>query len=547
MTGRQEVLPESKFIPDGGGGGSEDGSMELIELGRKKTYVTIDDILKIFPEVEACQLEGIFRDLLKAGIPYVDDDTTIEPQDKDLEQEAVSIKKEAEEEASEDNADLEGNYLASADMGDTIGLYFKEAGRVPLLTAQEEVALAKRMEKGRISREALSKEGQNLNADDRENHRIDIEDGWAAHEHLIEANSRLVINVAKKYLGRGVPFEDLIQEGNIGLIRASTKFDYRRGHKFSTYATWWVRQAITRAVADQGRTIRVPVHMGERINKLLQVQHGLTQRLGRDPTVEELAVALDVEPEKVELLLEIAIRPLSLETPIDDEEDSTLGDFIPDKEALDPDDSATHNLLRDDLEEVLSSLPPREARILQLRYGLLDGQSYTLEEVGRKMGVTRERIRQIEAKSLGRLRHPVVRKKLEGYLGFEVKKPARRRRKRERGLSRLGAKVRFVKEKDLLTHFQENQNKSMSPFITEQIRKVDKGWTVKQVERALKGLPGDYPLMLRCLLGVEGYTAHSLREVARVLGKRDVEEVKSEFKKGLVLLQDELKGFKWRD
>jgi RNA polymerase primary sigma factor len=244
-----------------------------------------------------------------------------------------------------------------------------------------------------------------------------IEDGWAAREHLITANSRLVISVAKKYMGRGVPFLDLIQEGNIGLIRATKKFDYRRGHKFSTYATWWIRQAVTRAIADQGRTIRVPVHMGDQINKLLRVQHQLTQRLGREPSVEELAVALDVPPKKVENMIQVARRPLSLETPTDDEEDSVLGDFIEDDEAPPPDDTATYNLLKEHLGEVLNGLPPREVRILQLRYGLLDGQAYTLEEVGRKMGVTRERVRQIEAQALSRLRHPSIRRKLRDYLG----------------------------------------------------------------------------------------------------------------------------------
>jgi RNA polymerase primary sigma factor len=244
-----------------------------------------------------------------------------------------------------------------------------------------------------------------------------IEDGWAAREHLITANSRLVISVAKKYMGRGVPFLDLIQEGNIGLIRATKKFDYRRGHKFSTYATWWIRQAVTRAIADQGRTIRVPVHMGDQINKLLRVQHQLTQKLGRAPQVEELAEALDVPPKKVENMIQVARRPLSLETPTDNEEDSVLGDFIEDDDAPPPDDTATYHLLREHLTEVMDNLPPREVRILQLRYGILDGQAYTLEEVGRKMGVTRERVRQIEAQALSRLRHPTVRRKLRDYLG----------------------------------------------------------------------------------------------------------------------------------
>jgi RNA polymerase primary sigma factor len=296
-----------------------------------------------------------------------------------------------------------------------IGLYLKEVGRVPLLTGPEEVDLAQRIERGRLSREELAEGKTGVRR--RDDLRLYIEDGWLAREHLITANSRLVISVAKKYMGRGVPFLDLIQEGNIGLIRAAKKFDYRRGYKFSTYATWWIRQAVTRAIADQGRTIRVPVHMGDQINKLLRTQHQLTQRLGRDPSVEELAEALDVPPKKVENMIQVARRPLSLETPTDDEEDSVLGDFIQDNEAPAPDDSATYNLLKEHLAEVLDSLPPREVRILQLRYGLLDGQTYTLEGVGRKMGVTRERVRQIEAQALSRLRHPAIRRKLREYLG----------------------------------------------------------------------------------------------------------------------------------
>jgi len=391
---------------------------QLIQLGRKKTYVTIDDILNFFPEAErdVDKLEEAFAALLSAGIPYIDDDTTIEPTDEGLLAEADEQEDEEDDERAA-RAALEDNYLANIDTDDMIGLYLKEVGRVPLLTAEEEVYLAKRIEKGRVSRETLARDGLRLPEDERYDHRDNIEDGWAAREHLITANSRLVISVAKKYMGRGVPFQDLIQEGNIGLIRAAKKFDYRRGHKFSTYATWWIRQAVTRAIADQGRTIRVPVHMGDQINKLLRVQHQLTQRLGRDPTVEELAEALDVPPKKVENMIQVARRPLSLETPTDDEEDSVLGDFIQDREAPAPDESATYNLLKEHLEEVLNTLPPREVRILQLRYGLLDGQAYTLEEVGRKMGVTRERVRQIEAQALSRLRHPVIRRKLREYLG----------------------------------------------------------------------------------------------------------------------------------
>ncbi|MBK5108179.1 MAG: sigma-70 family RNA polymerase sigma factor [Anaerolineales bacterium] len=384
---------------------------KLIELGRKKTFVTYDDILLLFPEAEqdVDRLEAAFSALVSAGIPYIEDPGVGDPSEQEL----------AEDEEPEDEAEQieaqEENYLANIDTDDTIGLYLKEVGRVPLLTAVEEVELAQRIERGRLAREELAR--GNVTPRRRQELQMLIEDGWAAREHLITANSRLVISVAKKYMGRGVPFLDLIQEGNIGLIRAAKKFDYRRGHKFSTYATWWIRQAVTRAIADQGRTIRVPVHMGDQINKLLRVQHQLTQRLGRDPSVEELAVALEVTPQKIENMIQVARRPLSLETPTDDEEDSVLGDFIQDDEFPAPDETATYNLLREHLDSVLDGLPPREVRILQLRYGLLDGQAYTLEEVGRKMGVTRERVRQIEAQALSRLRHPSIRRKLREYLG----------------------------------------------------------------------------------------------------------------------------------
>lgn len=383
----------------------------LIEFGHQKTYVTIDDILHFFPDAEqdVSQLEEAFAALMGAGIAYVEDDDQLhEPSEEEL---AKDEHKEPADEVKEGSVDD----LKHIDTDDTIGLYLKEVSRVPLLTADQEVELAQRIERGRMAREELAR-GEVVKKR-RMDLRFLIEDGWAAREHLITANSRLVISVAKKYMGRGVPFLDLIQEGNIGLIRATKKFDYRRGHKFSTYATWWIRQAVTRAIADQGRTIRVPVHMGDQINKLLRVQHQLTQKLGRDPSVDELAEALDVIPKKVENMIQVSRRPLSLETPTDNEDDSVLGDFIEDDEIPAPDESATYNLLKEHLENVLDTLPPREVRILQLRYGLLDGQAYTLEEVGRKMGVTRERVRQIEAQALSRLRQPSVRRKLRDYLG----------------------------------------------------------------------------------------------------------------------------------
>lgn len=382
----------------------------LIDYGRQKSFITIDDILHFFPDAEQDveQLEEAFAALMSAGIPYTEDESLLgEPGEDELDLD--------EEDEETDRGQISLDDLQNIDTDDTIGLYLKEVSRVPLLNAEEEVELAQRIERGRMAREELAR--GTVSSKRRYELRRLIEDGWAAREHLITANSRLVISVAKKYMGRGVPFLDLIQEGNIGLIRATKKFDYRRGHKFSTYATWWIRQAVTRAIADQGRTIRVPVHMGDQINKLLRTQHQLTQKLGREPSVEELAEALDVPPKKVENMIQVARRPLSLETPTDDEEDSVLGDFIEDDEAPPPDDSATYNLLKEHLEDVLNSLPPREVRILQLRYGLLDGQAYTLEEVGRKMGVTRERVRQIEAQALTRLRHPTIRRKLRDYLG----------------------------------------------------------------------------------------------------------------------------------
>jgi RNA polymerase primary sigma factor len=382
----------------------------LIELGRQKKCVTIDDILHFIPEAEKDieQLEEAFSELLSAGVAFIEDAPASESEENEL----STV---AETEAGPEPEHAPDDYLANLDVADGIGLYLKEVAQVPLLTGPEEVDLAQRIENGRTAREELAR--GNVVPRRRIELRKSIEEGWSAREHLITANSRLVISIAKKYMGRGVPFLDLIQEGNIGLIRSTKKFDYHRGNKFSTYATWWIRQAVTRAVADQGRTIRVPVHMGDHINKLFRTQHQLTQRMGRQPTVEEMAEALAIPPLKVENIFQVARRPLSLETPIGDEEDSVLGDFIEDDEITPPDEAATDNLLREHLREVLNGLPPREVRILQLRYGLLDGQAYTLEEVGRKMGVTRERVRQIEAQALSRLRHPSIRSKLHDYLG----------------------------------------------------------------------------------------------------------------------------------
>jgi RNA polymerase primary sigma factor len=391
---------------------SEEGQMEpspierLLDLGRSQGYVTYDDVMEAVPEAELNieQLEDALAALIEMGI---------EISDAELEEPVA----EQEERKRPDSvasaaADID---LSAIDIDDSISLYLKEIGRIPLLTAEQEVSLAKRMEAGRNAKRHLGN-SRSLSLEERKNLSAVIKDGQAAHEHLIKANSRLVVSVAKKYVGRGVPFLDLIQEGNIGLIRAVKKFDYRRGYKFSTYATWWIRQAVTRAIADQGRTIRVPVHMYEQINRLARVSRQLVQELGRDPTVEEIAAELGVSPKKVERTIKVSQRPLSLEMPVGEEDDSFLGDFIEDSEAPSPTDQASQQLLRDQIEDIFVSLTPREVRILQLRFGLVDGYSYTLEEVGRKFGVTRERIRQIEAQALGRLRHPSRSRRLRDFL-----------------------------------------------------------------------------------------------------------------------------------
>lgn len=385
----------------------------LIQLGqtREESYVTLDEIIRIFPEAEEDveQLEDVFATLLSFRINYVESAPVSEPSEEEL---AATEEAEAEPELNLDD------YLANIDTDNPISLYLKEISRVPLLTHEEEISLSQRMEQGRLAREELAQ--GDIESKRKQELKLLINDGWAAREHLITANTRLAVSVAKKYMGRGVHFLDLIQEGNTGLIRATKKYDWRRGHRFSTYATWWIRQAVSRAIADQGRTIRLPVHMHDQINKLLRVQHQLTQRLGRDPTVEELAEALQKSPEKVAVMLQVARRPLSLQAPTDDEESSELGDFIEDDEIA-PDDTAAYNLLREHINEVLNGLPPRAVRILQLRYGLVDGQVYTLQEVGDKMGVTRERVRQIESQALSRLRNPAIRRQLRDYLGIDIK------------------------------------------------------------------------------------------------------------------------------
>ena len=300
-------------------------------------------------------------------------------------------------------ADLESS------LDDPVRMYLREIGRVPLLTAEEEVRLAQLMERGKAER--LKAEHYKVAPNRRA-----IEDGEEAQRRLTEANLRLVVSVAKKYIGRGMNLLDLIQEGNIGLIRAVEKFDYTKGYKFSTYATWWIRQAITRAIADQARTIRIPVHMVETINRLIRISRRLLQDLGREPTSEEIAEQMEISAEKVREIIKVSQEPVSLETPIGEEDDSHLGDFLEDHTALAPADAASHQLLKEQVEDVLDSLTERERKVLQLRFGLDDGRSRTLEEVGKEFHVTRERIRQIEAKALRKLRHPSRSRKLKDYL-----------------------------------------------------------------------------------------------------------------------------------
>ena len=303
--------------------------------------------------------------------------------------------------------------------GDPVRMYLKEIGKVPLLTAAEEIDLAMKIEAGVAATEQLEKDDAGeIELDRRERRRLGrIEQlGLDAKQQLIEANLRLVVSIAKRYVGRGMLFLDLIQEGNLGLIRAVEKFDYTKGFKFSTYATWWIRQAITRAIADQARTIRIPVHMVETINKLVRIQRQLLQELGREPTPEEIGEKMDMSAERVREIQKISQEPVSLETPIGEEEDSQLGDFIEDHDAVRPDDAAGFSMLQEQLKKVLDGLAERERKVIELRFGLKDGHPRTLEEVGREFGVTRERIRQIESKTLAKLRHPSRSSKLKDYL-----------------------------------------------------------------------------------------------------------------------------------
>jgi RNA polymerase primary sigma factor len=381
---------------------------QLLRKAQNQGYLVTDDLLAAIPEAEdnMAQLEEVFIQFVNQGIEVYSDNEEAEEERK--------LKATSKEEHKFD-IELDPFDLSAIAADDTISLYLKEMARVPLLTSEEETVLAKRLERGRRANKKLRK----LPRDSEEAIALkaEVRDGDKARDHLIKANTRLVVSIAKKYMGQGVPFSDLIQEGNLGLMKAVEKFDYRRGYKFSTYATWWIRQAITRALADQGRTIRVPVHMSDRIRKLHQVSRQLEQTWGRKPTPEELAQEMDLEPSKVRWMLRVSRHPVSLERPVGEEEDSELGNFIEDEDAPTPPDSAYHHLLQEKLEDVLSTLTPREARILRLRFGLQNGRSYTLEEVGKKFGLTRERIRQIEGQALRKLRHPRRSRHLRDYLG----------------------------------------------------------------------------------------------------------------------------------
>ncbi|HRE48733.1 MAG TPA: sigma-70 family RNA polymerase sigma factor [Aggregatilineales bacterium] len=405
-------------------------TQQLIGKGEAQGFILYEDILALIPNAEQNLelVEEVMDSLAQAGVtvstePPHADPLTIESADPDL----PDMLDMPGDDDLEGMAELEAigldliedlGYQQAIETDDVVGLYLKEAGRVPLLTGEEEVRLAKRMEMGRFALEKLQDEGDYLPLEERMDLNDVVEDGNRAQEHLIQANSRLVISVAKKYTGRGVPFLDLIQEGNIGLIRAARKFEYQRGHKFSTYATWWIRQAVSRAVADQGRTIRVPVHMGDQINRLRRISLRLTQELGREPVMDELAKAMNTTPDKINTLLEISRRPVSLEAPTDEDEETEIGDFVEDTRSMSPSEETEGEMLKHHLSVALSRLPDREAHILKLRYGLEDGEAHTLEEVGKAIGVTRERVRQLEAQAINRLRrsssHQILRDFLEG-------------------------------------------------------------------------------------------------------------------------------------
>jgi RNA polymerase primary sigma factor len=375
----------------------------LLEKAGVQGYLTTDDLMELFPDVnrDAERLSLLLLALRRRGVDVIDSENDLDSDSTQGEIAQIELFPIPDETISSD---------------DTVGLYLKEMSRVPLLTVEQELDLAVRIEKGRRARQELLQLSGRKASTKRRLLEPTIEDGILAREHLIKANTRLVVSIAKRYMGRGVPFLDLIQEGNLGLMKAVEKYDYTRGFRFSTYATWWIRQTITRAIADQARTIRVPVHMIDRIRQLYRANHELEQKLGRSPTIEEISEEVQMNVRKVQWIIRVSWLPLSLESPVGDEDDSELGQFIEDHFSPTPLQSAYQSMLKEKLEEVLATLSPREARILRLRFGLDDGTPYTLEEVGQKFGLTRERIRQIEGRALRRLRHPRRARQLKDYL-----------------------------------------------------------------------------------------------------------------------------------
>ena len=386
---------------------------DLFAKGKQKGKLDSDEITEVLDELDLDDdgRERVYNSLDALGVDYISG--VIEPDD--LDEPPLEAIAEIEEEELVDPNDL----VDSFSIDDPVRMYLKEIGKVPLLSADEEIALATRMNakndaEARIK--AAEESGETIPEEEMASLKKTIKDGEKAKQKLAEANLRLVVSIAKRYVGRGMLFLDLIQEGNLGLIKAVEKFDYTKGYKFSTYATWWIRQAITRAIADQARTIRIPVHMVETINKVIRVSRQLLQSLGHDPSPEEISAEMGMPVDKVREILKIAQEPVSLETPIGEEEDSHLGDFIPDEGASEPSEAASFTLLQEQLVDVLSTLTPREEKVLKLRFGIEDGRPRTLEEVGKEFNVTRERIRQIEAKALRKLRHPSRSKKLKDFL-----------------------------------------------------------------------------------------------------------------------------------
>ena len=385
-------------------------SASLFAKGKDQGFLHSEEIIAAFPnaEVDVTGLDDFYSSLFEHGIEVVDQPIGRRPPpERDQHQQAPPAHTDPLPRTDQDDA-VSGT-------ADSVRLYLQQIGETALLTMEQEVWLAKRMERGKASRRRLVTGAYGCE-DERSEFCADAEDGEAARAHLIEANLRLVVSVAKKYVGRGLSFLDLIQEGNIGLMKATDKFDYTRGYKFSTYATWWIRQAITRAISDQSRTIRLPVHVGETINRVKKTSHRLQQILEREPTHEEIARALDIGDDKVRQVLDVSRHPVSLEAPVGQDGDAFLGDFIEDEKMPPPIDLASQQLLKTQISDSLARLTDRERRIIQLRYGLDDGRFRTLEEVGREFGITRERIRQIEAKALRKLRHPSYSRRLRGYL-----------------------------------------------------------------------------------------------------------------------------------